>query len=112
MDIFKWLSGLLSRRGRALWRYRCGIAKANQHDYRGAIREYTAAIEQPDCPIDVKGMATYNRALAYAAVDQNEKAADDLAAMLKMPELPENIKTQAYQRRERLRRRSDGGDGK
>ena len=32
-------------------------------------------------------------------------AVDDLAAMLKMPGLPENITTQARQRRERIRRR-------
>ena len=83
------------------------MTKANGHDYLGAVREYTAAIDAPDCPNDVKGMATYNRALAYAAMDQDEKAADDLAAMLKMPGLPESIKTQARMRRERIRRRSD-----
>ena len=37
--------------------------------------------------------------------DDQEKAASDLAAMLKMPGLPENIITQARQRRERIRRR-------
>jgi hypothetical protein len=88
------------------------MVKANKHDYRGAISEYTAAIDEPECPIDVKGMATYNRALAHAAIDQNEQAAEDLAAMLRMPGLPENIKTQARQRRERLRRRSESADGK
>jgi hypothetical protein len=93
-----------------MWKYRCGMAKANKHDYRDAISEYTAAIDEPDCPIDVKGMATYNRALAFAAVEENEKADEDLAAMLKMPGLPENIKTQARLRRERLRRRSEGAD--
>jgi hypothetical protein len=112
MNVIRWLSSFVSGRGRALWKYRHGMAKANKHDYRGAISEYTAAIKDPACPIDVKGMATYNRALAYAAVDQDEKAAEDLTAMLTMPGLPESIKTQAHQRRERLRRRSKNADDK
>jgi hypothetical protein len=56
-------------------------------------------------------MATYNRALAYAALDEAQKAADDLAAMLEMPGLPDNILREARQRRERIRRRLAKGDG-
>jgi hypothetical protein len=74
-------------------------------DYHGAIADYSAAIKSRNVPVDVKGMATYNRALAYDAIDDQEKAASDLAAMLEMPGLPENIITQARQRRERIRRR-------
>jgi hypothetical protein len=81
------------------------MAKARKKDYVGAIADYTAAIESPHIPVDVEGMATYNRALAYAAVHEDQKAADDLAAMLKMPGLPENIVKEARQRRERIRRR-------
>ena len=44
-------------------------------------------------------MAIYNRSLAYAAINEDEKAAEDLAAMLEMPGLPENIKSKAHQRR-------------
>ena len=73
------------------------MAKAREKDYHGAIDDYSAAIESPTIPMDVKGMAIYNRALAYAAIDEEEKAASDLAAMLKMPGLPENIVTQALQ---------------
>ena len=85
--------------------YRAGMAKARRQDYRGAIADYTLAIESNDAPPDVRGMATYNRALAYAAIGEDAKAADDLAAMLKMPGLPENVVQEARQRRERIRRR-------
>jgi hypothetical protein len=105
MSLMQWLSSLVSRRGKALSLYRAGMSKARNKDYLGAIADYTAAIESPHIPMDVKGMATYNRALAYAAVDEDQKAADDLAAMLTMPGLPENILREARQRRERLRRR-------
>lgn len=105
MGLKRWFSSLASRRGKALSLYRAGMAKARNKDYLGAIADYSAAIESPHIPNDVKGMATYNRALAYAAVNENQKAADDLAAMLQMPNLPENILREARQRRERLRRR-------
>ncbi len=105
MDLKHWLSSLVSRRGKALSLYRSGMSKARNKDYLGAIADYTAAIESPHIPADVKGMAAYNRALAYAAINEDQKAADDLAAMLTMPGLPENILREARQRRERLRRR-------
>jgi hypothetical protein len=54
-------------------------------------------------------MATYNRALAYAAVSEDAKAAEDLASMLDMPGLPQNIIIEARQRRERIRRRLSSG---
>ena len=85
--------------------YRAGMAKARKKDYLGAIADYTAAIESPHIPDDVKGMASYNRALAYAAVNEDRKAAEDLAAMLNMSGLPENVLREARQRRERIRRR-------
>ena len=105
MGLAGWLAGIVSRRSRAMGLYRSGMAKARKRDYHGAIDDYTSAIDSPHVPIDVKGMATYNRALSYAALQQDEKAAEDLAAMLQMPGLPENVVTEARQRRERLRRR-------
>lgn len=110
MSLIRWLKSLLSRRGKALFLYRAGMAKANKLDYRGAIADYSAAIQLPDAPTDVKAMATYNRALAYSAIHEDEKAAKDLAAMLDMPGLSERIKKEAHQRRERIRRRNDRTD--
>jgi hypothetical protein len=106
----KWITGLVSPRSKALTLYRAGMAKANKRDYQGAIADYTAALKEPKIPNDVKGMAIYNRALAYSAIHQEDNAAADLAAMLQMPGLPENIRTQAHQRRERIRRRTPGAD--
>lgn len=107
---FQWLTGLFSRRGRSLALYRSGMEKAKRKDYFGAIKDYSKAIEDPRTPADVKGMATYNRALAYAAVHEDNRAAEDLAAMLNMPGLPENVLTEARQRRERLRKRLERSD--
>jgi tetratricopeptide (TPR) repeat protein len=81
------------------------MVKAKKGDFAGAILDYTAAIKTSGIPNDVLGMALYNRALAYSAVDENEKAAEDLSKVLNMPGLPENIKVAASQRQERIRRR-------
>lgn len=110
MSFATWLKSLFSHRGKALSQYRSGMAKAKKGDYAGAAADYSAAIESPQIPPDVKGMALYNRALAYSAMNEDEKAADDLAAVLAMPGLPENISAAAQQRRERIRRRNEKAD--
>ena len=110
MSFMAWVKSCLSRRGKALSLYQGGMAKANQRDYAGAIADYTAAIELPKIPADVRAMAIYNRALAYSAIHEDVKAADDLGTVLQSPGLPENIRTAAQQRRERLRRRNEDTD--
>ncbi len=86
------------------------MAKANRHDYHGAIADYSAAIRASDTPTDVKAMAIYNRSLAYRAIHENAKAAEDLTALLEMPGLSQRIRTEAHQRRELIRRRDDKTD--
>jgi hypothetical protein len=81
------------------------MKKAEKHNYRAAIADYTAAIDAANTPSDVKAMAIYNRALAYSALHETTKAADDLEAVLKMPKLPKRIKTAALRRQERIRQR-------
>lgn len=110
MSFTTWLKNCLSHRGKALSLYQSGMAKANQRDYGGAIEDYSAAIQSPKIPPDVKAMAIYNRALAYSAIHEDEKAAEDLGEVLQMPGLPENIRTAAEQRRERIRRRNGKTD--
>jgi len=107
MSLISWVRGWFSHRGKALSLYRSGMAKANQRDYNGAIADYSAAIQAAKIPKDVKAMAVYNRALAYSAIHQDVKAAEDLAAVLEMPGLPMNIKTHAQQRREWIQRRDE-----
>ena len=96
---------LFSHRGKAISLYRSGMAKATDRDYDGAIADYSAAIEMPKIPADVRAMAIYNRALAYSAIDDEAKSVEDLSTLLDLREIYENIRTAVQQRRERLRRR-------
>ena len=86
------------------------MAKADKHNYGDAIADYSAAIREPNIPTDVKAMVLYNRALAYSAIHEQEKSAEDLAAVLDMPGLPKNIKAEAQERRERIRRHKENKD--
>lgn len=106
MSFVSWIKNRLSHRGKALSLYRSGMAKANKHDYGGAIADYSDAIQSPHIPDDVKAMALYNRALAYSAIHEEEKSDEDLTAVLEMPGLAKNIKMEAQERRERIRRRN------
>ena len=110
MSLIDWVKSLFSHRGKAVSLYRSGMVKANERNFGGAIADYSAAIREPNIPTDVKAMALYNRALAYSAIHEDAKSAEDLAAVLEMPRLPQNIKTQAHQRRERIRRRNENTD--
>lgn len=83
------------------------MAKANKRNYNGAIADYSAAIREPNISTDVKAMVLYNRALVYSAIHEDAKSAEDLAAVLEIPGLSQNIKTQAKQRQERIRRRKE-----
>jgi hypothetical protein len=100
------LKSCFSARGTAISRYRSGMAKATARDYEGAIADYSAALQASDISSEVKAMAIYNRSLAYTAIHEDDKSAEDLVALLEMPELPAKIKMAAQERRQRLRRRS------
>ena len=105
MRIVDWLKSRLSRRAKFISLYRNGMSKAKKGDFAGAVSDYTSAIDASGISNDVLGMALYNRALAYSAIDESDKAAEDLTRALKIPSLPENIKVAAIQRQERIRRR-------
>jgi hypothetical protein len=112
MSFINWVKNCFSHRGKAVSLYRSGMARANKHNYDEAIADYSAAIQEPSVPTDVKAMALYNRALAYSALHEDAKSAEDLATVLEMPGLPQNIRAQAQQRRERIRRRKENTDSR
>jgi predicted TPR repeat methyltransferase len=82
-----------------------GLAKG--HDHKGAIDQYTAAIELEDVPGDVKAMAIFNRGLAHMAAGDFGKSVEDLEEVLVMDKAPENVKTMA--RHKLVKRKSRQG---
>lgn len=108
MNVVGWLKNTFSARRKALWNYRRGMARANSRDNKGAIVNYTAAIELAGVPADVKAMALYNRALVYVAAGDDSKGVDDLDAVLAMDGemMIVNVKTMAQQKLDKMKSRS------
>jgi len=95
MNVFTWLSGRFSKRGKAMWLFERGAVRAKKHDHQGAVDDYTTALDMPETPSDVKCMALYNRALAHVAAGDDRKGADDLDTLVAMDEITVNVKTMA-----------------
>jgi hypothetical protein len=95
MSLVKSLRRLFSGGGKAAALYERGMVKAKRDDWSGAVADYTAAIDAANVPRDVKAMALFNRALAYAHLGNQERADEDLHATIGMPDAPIQIKTSA-----------------
>jgi len=106
MNLFHWLTGHFTNRGKALSVYKRGMVRAKKHDHQGAIDDYTTAIFIHDTPADVKAMALYNRALVYAATEEGPKATEDLKMLLAMDQARVNVKAMARQKLARMETRS------
>jgi hypothetical protein len=64
-------------------------------------------IQLPDTPSDLKAMALYNRALAYAANKDELKAFEDLRVVLGMSTTPPDVRKEAKRKLARMDRRSN-----
>ncbi len=106
MNVLNWLTNGFSNRGKAVSRYKRGMAKAKKHDHDGAIDDYTTVIGIPGTPADLMAMVLYNRALVYLATGDDRKGTDDLDAVLAMKETLVNIKTMARQKLAGMKSRS------
>jgi hypothetical protein len=102
MNLFHWLFGGRSARSVALVFYKRGLRCTKKHDQHGAMEGFTAAIESPGAPNDVRAMALYNRALLFTAADNFSAAVDDLNAVLAMPDPLRDIKLAVRRRLDRM----------
>jgi tetratricopeptide (TPR) repeat protein len=109
MKLFPWLFADWSVRSEALSLYKQGLARAEQADSAGAMEAYTAAVDLPAAPDDVRAMALYNRALLYAATGKTAQAVGDLNAVLALPASLRDVKMAARRRLDRMRRQQDAG---
>lgn len=103
MSLIKWLFGGRSARSAALSLYKRGLKCTKKNDQRGAMENFTATVESPDAPEDLRAMALYNRALLFAALDKFSEAVDDLDAVLAMADSLREIKLAARRRLDRMR---------
>ncbi len=107
MNLYRWLVGPRSVRDVALAFYKQGLVKCAEHDAEGAISAYTAAIEVPKVPDDLRAMALYNRALLFTNVGKAASAIADLNAVLAMTGPVRGIKAAVRRRLTRMQHQHD-----
>lgn len=104
MNVSKWFSGLFSQRGKTEGIYQRGMKKAHDKDLDGAIADYSAVINDPQSPADLKAMALFNRALVYSLQKKFEEANADLERVQAIPEAPRNLRDATREKLERIRK--------
>ena len=113
MKMFGWFKNRLSARYRAISLYRQGMKRAQGHDHRQAVVDYSLVIQMAEAPTDIIAMALYNRALVYDAMADEQHAIADLQAILTMSGTDENVRTEARRkllRMQRSQQRSESGE--
>ena len=106
MSLVKSMRRLFSGSGKAAALYERGLEKARLHNWAGAVEDYSAAIRDPKVSRDVLAMARFNRALAFAHADDQQRAGEDLRAVIAMPDAPANIRKAAKEKLSRWGKRS------
>jgi hypothetical protein len=106
MKFWKRFTEHFSSRGKALWLYRRGMARAKLRQHRGAIEDYTATLNMTATPKDVRAMVLYNRALVHVAIGGQPQAIEDLERLLAMEDAPAKVKAMAKQKLARMDSRS------
>jgi len=104
MNIFRRLTHRQTVRDAALSLFRRGLARGKKHNRQGAMEDYSAVIDMPDAPADVRAMALYNRGLLHAGQKRLLNATDDLQAILAMEAAPHDVKSAAGKTLDRIHR--------
>jgi tetratricopeptide (TPR) repeat protein len=107
MGFFSKIAGLFSRSSREENLLLEGVEHAKAKRPEKALEIYNSLLATPTLSATVRASALYNRAMAYSALDDDEKAVADLQKALALPGLPENVQSAARTRLARLKKRAE-----
>ena len=107
MSFFSKLAGLFSRSSREENLLLEGVEHAKAKRPEKALEIFNSLLTTPTLSASVRASALYNRALAYSALDQDDKAMADLQKVLTLPGCPENVLTAAKTRIARVKKRAE-----
>jgi len=107
MKQLSWLTNWFSHRHQAMSLYQRGMIKARLRDHASAMADYTAVIDMPDAPADIRAMALYNRSVVRSARHSDPEAIADLEQLLEMHGAAANVRTAARRQLVRIQRLSD-----
>ena len=71
------------------------------------VEIFNSLLATPTLSPTVRASALYNRALAFSAMNEDDKAMADLQKCLLLPGLPDNVQTAAKARMARMKKRAE-----
>ncbi len=104
MNFFQRLVSQFSSAHKMEQLYNRAIDRAKRHDIPGAVVDYSTVVDSLATPLQLKAMALMNRAKAYSALKEHEKARADLIAVLALPKAPPAVKDAAREKLTRMMR--------
>ena len=72
-----------------------------------ALEIYESMLKTRSLSSSLRARVLFNRALVHSALKNDDQAVADLEAVLKLPDVPDNVQTAAKERLTRLRKRSE-----
>ena len=107
MSFFSKIAGLFSRGSREESLLLEGVENSKAKRPEKAIEIFNSLLTTPTLSPTVRASALYNRALAYSAMDEDDKAMADLQKVLTLPGCPDNVQTAAKTRVARMKKRAE-----
>jgi hypothetical protein len=110
MTFFDLFKGYFSQPKSAMTIYRRGLDRANEHDNKGALADYSTVIDMDAAPADIRAMALYNRSVVHGVNHDDVQAVRDLERLLEMPAASAAVKTEARRKLLRMQRTAERTD--
>ena len=107
MSFFSKIAGLFSRSSRGESLLLEGVEHSKAKRPEKAIEIFDSLLTTTTLSPAVRASALYNRALAYSAMDEGDKALVDLQKVITLPGCPDNVMTAAKTRMARLKKRAE-----
>lgn len=101
------LTGLLSSGGRGEESLKQAMEHAKNGRPAQAVEIYTKLVDAKGTSGELRARALFNRALAYSALKDDERALADLTQVLTVPNLAENVQIAARSQLARVRKRTE-----
>ncbi len=107
MSFFSKIAGLFSRGSREESSLLEGVEHAKAKRTEKALEIFNSLLATSTLSPSVRASALYNRALAFSAMDEDDKAMADLQKVLTLPGLPDNVQSAARTRIARMKKRAE-----
>jgi hypothetical protein len=106
MGFLNQIGNLFTRAGREETQLDQAMEHAKNKRPDKALEIYESMLKTHTLSSSLRARVLFNRALVHSALKNEEQALADLEAVLKLPEVPDNVQTAAKERLVRLRKRA------